>query len=151
MQQFVLAKTEGRVALLTLNRPEILNAWHRPMRSMLVRRLAEAERDLAVGAIVMAGAGGRAFGAGQDRKQTKTFDPDRAEEWMREWEQLYDRLRSLSKPLVIALNGFAAGSAFPVAALCGMRTRHPGVTMGQPEINSGIASVTGPWIMREML
>ena len=65
--------------------------------------------------------------------------------------ELYDRLRSLSKPLVIALNGLAAGSAFQVALLGDMRVGHPGVTMGQPEINSGIASVTGPWIMREML
>ena len=56
-----------------------------------------------------------------------------------------------SKPLVIALNGLAAGSAFQVALLGDMRVGHPGVTMGQPEINSGIASVTGPWIMREML
>ncbi|HZY23757.1 MAG TPA: enoyl-CoA hydratase/isomerase family protein, partial [Beijerinckiaceae bacterium] len=151
MDQFVLSTTEGRVALLTLNRPEILNAWHRPMRSQLVAKLEAAEREPAIGAIVMTGAGDRAFGAGQDLNETKTFDPDRAEEWMREWEQLYDRLRSLSKPLVIALNGLAAGSAFQVALLGDMRVGHPGVTMGQPEINSGIASVTGPWIMREIL
>ena len=86
MDQFVLSTTEGRVALLTLNRPEILNAWHRPMRSQLVAKLEAAEREPAVGAIVMTGAGDRAFGAGQDLNETKTFDPDRAEEWMREWE-----------------------------------------------------------------
>jgi enoyl-CoA hydratase len=151
MEQFVLSRTEGRVAVLTLNRPEILNAWHAPMRNMLVETLDAAEQDPLVGAIVMTGAGDRAFGAGQDLNETKTFDPDRAEEWMREWDRLYDRLRSLSKPLVMALNGLAAGSAFQVALLGDMRIGHPGVTMGQPEINSGIASVTGPWIMREML
>jgi len=151
MDDFVLSRKQGRVALLTLNRPEILNAWHRPMRDMLVARLEEAEREPTVGAIVMTGAGDRAFGAGQDLNETKTFDPERAEEWMREWERLYDRLRSLSKPLVMALNGLAAGSAFQVALLGDMRIGHSGVTMGQPEINSGIASVTGPWIMREML
>ena len=151
MEDFVLASKEGGVAVLTLNRPEILNAWHGPMRSMLVDRLDQAEADAVVGAIVMTGAGDRAFGAGQDLNETKTFDPDRAEAWMHEWERLYDRLRSLSKPLVMALNGLAAGSAFQVALLGDMRIGHPGVTMGQPEINSGIASVTGPWIMREML
>jgi enoyl-CoA hydratase/carnithine racemase len=51
----------------------------------------------------------------------------------------------------MALNGTAAGSAFQVALLGDIRVGHPGVRMGQPEINSGIASVTGPWIMREML
>ena len=50
-----------------------------------------------------------------------------------------------------ALNGVAAGSAFQVALLCDFRIAHPGVRMGQPEIDSGIASTTGPWIMREML
>lgn len=151
MEPFVLARTEGRVALLTLNRPQVLNAWHAPMRSMLVERLDAAEADGDVGAIVLTGAGSRAFGAGQDLNETKTFDPDRAETWMGEWERLYDRLRSLSKPLVVALNGVAAGSAFQVALLGDLRIGHPGVTMGQPEINSGIASVTGPWIMREIL
>ena len=135
MDQFVLSTTEGHVALLTLNRPEILNAWHRPMRSQLVAKLEAAEREPAVGAIVMTGAGDRAFGAGQDLNETKPVDPDRAEEWMREWEQLYDRLRSLSKPLVIALNGLAAGSAFQVALLGDIRVAHAEVKMGQPEIN----------------
>jgi enoyl-CoA hydratase len=151
MDDFVLARTVDAVAILTLNRPAVLNAWHGPMRSLLVERLSAAEADPAIGAIVLTGAGERAFGAGQDLNETKTFDPDRAEEWMHEWERLYDRLRSLSKPLIMALNGVAAGSAFQVALLGDMRIAHPGVTMGQPEINSGIASVTGPWIMREML
>jgi enoyl-CoA hydratase/carnithine racemase len=51
----------------------------------------------------------------------------------------------------MALNGVAAGSAFQVALLGDIRVGHSGVRMGQPEINSGIASVTGPWIMKEML
>jgi enoyl-CoA hydratase len=151
MTDFVLVRVEGRTSVLTLNRPEVLNAWHAPMRAQLVERLDAAEVDPAIGAIVLTGAGERAFGAGQDLNETKTFDADRAEDWMGEWERLYDRLRSLSKPLVVALNGVAAGSAFQVALLGDIRIGHPGVTMGQPEINSGIASVTGPWIMKEML
>ena len=151
MADFILSRTDGRVAVLTLNRPEVLNAWHAPMRAMLVDALDAADADQAVGAIVLTGAGERAFGAGQDLNETKTFDADRAEEWMGEWERLYDRIRALTKPLVVALNGVAAGSAFQVALLGDLRVGHDGVTMGQPEINSGIASVTGPWIMKEML
>ena len=151
MTDFILSRIEGRVAVLTLNRPEILNAWHSPMRSMLVEKLTAVETNPEVGAIVMTGAGDRAFGAGQDLNETKTFDPDGAEAWMVEWDHLYDRIRSLSKPLVMAVNGVAAGSAFQVALLGDIRIGHPGVTMGQPEINSGIASVTGPWIMREII
>jgi len=151
MSDFVLTERRGPVALITLNRPAVLNAWHRPMREMLFDALAAAETDAAVGALVLTGAGERAFGAGQDLNETKTFDSDRAEEWIHEWERLYDRIRSLTKPLVVALNGLAAGSAFQVALLGDFRIGHPGVTMGQPEINSGIASTLGPWIMGQMI
>lgn len=151
MADLILSETRGAVAVIMLNRPEVLNAWHAAMRGALVAALDAAEADDAIRAIVMTGAGDRAFGAGQDLNETKTFDPDRAELWIGEWERLYDRLRSLSKPLVVALNGVAAGSAFQVALLGDFRIAHPGVTMGQPEINAGIASTTGPWIMREMI
>jgi enoyl-CoA hydratase len=151
MKDSVLVEVRGAIGILTLNRPQILNAWNAPMRSRLVEGLDELEANEAVRAIILTGAGDRAFGAGQDLNETKTFDPDRAELWMGEWERLYDRIRSLSKPIIAALNGVAAGSAFQVALLCDLRIGHDGVTMGQPEINSGIASVTGPWIMREMI
>ncbi|MDW6021846.1 enoyl-CoA hydratase/isomerase family protein [Mesorhizobium sp. BAC0120] len=151
MTNFILTEQRGACRVITLNRPEVLNAWHAQMRSDLVDALEAAEQDPAVGAIIMTGAGDRAFGAGQDLNETKTFDPDRAELWIGEWERLYDRIRSLSKPLIMALNGLAAGSAFQVTLLGDFRIAHDGVKMGQPEINSGIASTTGPWIMMEMI
>lgn len=151
MGSFILVERRGSAAIITLNRPEVLNAWHQPMREALKEALAAAEADPAVRAIVLTGAGERAFCAGQDLNETKTFDPARAGEWLGEWEALYDRLRALSKPLIAALNGVAAGSAFQVALLCDFRIAHPGVRMGQPEINAGIPSTTGPWIMREIL
>lgn len=63
------------------------------------------------------------------------FDADRAEEWIREFENYYDVVRGLTKALALALNGIAAGSAFQVALLADIRVAHPGVRMGQPEIN----------------
>ncbi len=151
MKDFILSEVRGPVGILTLNRPDKLNAWNAPMRARLVEALDALEADADVRAIILTGAGDRAFGAGQDLNETKTFDPDRAELWIGEWERMYDRIRSLSKPIVAALNGVAAGSAFQVSLLCDLRVGHPGVTMGQPEINSGIASTTGPWIMRELI
>lgn len=151
MANFILTEQSGSCRVVTLNRPEVLNAWHSQMRLDLVAALDAAEEDAAVGAIIITGAGDRAFGAGQDLNETKTFDPDRAELWIGEWERLYDRIRSLSKPVIMALNGLAAGSAFQVTLLGDFRIGHDGVKMGQPEINSGIASTTGPWIMMEMI
>lgn len=149
MASSILTDRKGAVGVVTLNRPQVLNAWNAAMRDELVRALDGMEADEAIRAVILTGAGDRAFGAGQDLNETKTFDADRAEEWIGEWERLYDRIRLLSKPIVAALNGIAAGSAFQVSLLCDLRVGHPGVKMGQPEINSGIASTTGPWIMRE--
>jgi enoyl-CoA hydratase/carnithine racemase len=151
MGEFILSEIRGNVGIVTLNRPAVLNAWHARMREELVEAFDAMEANEAIRAVVLTGAGDRAFGAGQDLNETRTFDPDRAELWIGEWERLYERIRSLSKPVVAALNGVAAGSAFQVALLCDIRVGHPGVTMGQPEINSGIASTTGPWIMREIM
>jgi enoyl-CoA hydratase/carnithine racemase len=151
MPAYILIDRKGAVGIITLNRPETFNAWHRPMRDELVEAIAAFEADSSIGAIVLTGAGEHAFSAGQDLAETMKFDPDRAEEWIHEWDHLYDLMRSLSKPIIAALNGVAAGSAFQVALLCDFRIGHAGVRMGQPEINSGIASTTGPWIMREMI
>jgi len=99
----------------------------------------------------LTGAGERAFGAGQDLNESKGFDAERAGSWMAEWKALYNRFRLGTKPIVAAMNGLAAGSAFQVALLCDFRVAHPGVTMGQPEIKAGIPTVTGNWIMRELI
>jgi enoyl-CoA hydratase len=146
-----LVETRGPAGLIVLNKPEKLNAWDRPMREAIVAALRGFDADANVGAVVLTGAGERAFCAGQDFAEAHDFDADRAEIWIREWETFYGTLRRLTKPVVIALNGVAAGSAFQVALLGDIRVGHPGVRMGQPEINSGIASITGPWIMKEAL
>lgn len=151
MPRFILTTVVDRVGVITLNRPEKLNAWNATMREEVVAALQEFDADPSVAALVMTGAGERAFCAGQDLEEAHGFDVARSETWMREWELYYTTLRGLRKPLVMALNGIAAGSAFQVALLGDIRVAHPGVRMGQPEINSGIASVTGPWIMNLML
>jgi enoyl-CoA hydratase/carnithine racemase len=151
MTDFILKEKVGKVLCITLNRPEKLNAWNAKMRDMLCAALDAAESDPDVRAIVLTGAGDRAFGAGQDLSESKGFDAERAEAWMAEWKNLYARFRGGAKPIVAALNGVAAGSAFQVALLCDLRVAHSGVLMGQPEILSGIPTVTGNWIIREMV
>lgn len=151
MYEFIETEEVDSIGIITLNRPEVLNAWHKPMRDEIADALKNYESNQSIRAIILTGRGNRAFCAGQDFKEAKTFNPEQAELWIEEWRYLYDLIRSLSKSLIVALNGVAAGSGFQVALLADIRIGHPGVTMGQPEINSGILSITGPWIMREML
>src|SRR5690348_11512714 len=108
MDDFILRDDREGVAVLTLNRPEVLNAWHKPMRDQLIEALSQCDSDEQVGAIVLTGAGERAFGAGQDFNEAQHFGAGDAAPWIAEWERLYDRIRSLSKPIVGALNGVAA-------------------------------------------
>lgn len=147
----IIVERQGRVGTIRLNKPEKLNAWDRPMRDAIVQALREFDADDSIGAVIMTGTGERAFSAGQDFAEAHKFDADAAEAWIGEWEIFYGLLRRLTKPIVMALNGTAAGSAFQVALLGDIRVGHAGITMGQPEINSGIASITGPWIMKEIL
>ncbi len=151
MPKFIKVEHTGDVAVVTLNRPAVMNAWHSPMRVEIAETMRQLNGDPKTKAIVLTGAGEKAFCAGQDLNETKTFDAGRAAEWIEEWRRLYGAIRSLDKPLIAALNGVAAGSAFQVALLADLRIGHHGVRMGQPEINSGIASTLGPWLMREML
>ena len=151
MTDHILEVMEGSALVITLNKPAKLNAWDKPMRDDLVSAILRGSRNAEVEAIILTGAGDRAFCAGQDLNEGKSFDADRAELWIEEWRTLYNVIRRCEKPFIAALNGIAAGSAFQVSLLADFRIGHAQSRMGQPEINSGIASATGFWILREML
>lgn len=151
MYEFLKVERDPPVGVVTLHRPDVLNAWHSPMRDELLDALEAMDGDPDVRAVILTGSGDRAFSAGQDLEETSRFDVDRAEEWVGEWDALYDGMRRMATPVVAALNGVAAGSGFQVALLCDVRVGHQGSRLGQPEIKSGIASTLGPWLMREML
>ncbi|MEU5836659.1 enoyl-CoA hydratase/isomerase family protein [Streptomyces diacarni] len=143
------ASAPAFVAEVTLNRPEKLNAWTGRMREELVAALEALGADEKCRAVVLTGAG-RAFCAGQDLAETAAIDPDdhaAAEEWIDDFGRLFRVLRGLEKPTVAAVNGVAAGSGFQFALLADLRIGHAEVKMGQPEVLSGIPSITGIWAM----
>lgn len=148
MSDTVLVAVEDGIATVTLNRPERLNAWDTPMRRKLAGALEELNADASARAIIITGAGDRAFSAGQDLEETMQFSSgEDGRNWFMSWRGFYDALRKLDKGCVAALNGVAAGSAYQFAMLADVRVGHPGTSMGQPEINSGIPSVLGPMLM----
>lgn len=149
MYEFIRTETQDNIGILTLNRPERYNAWHHAMRMEIADAMRKFNADDSVRAVIITGAGDKAFSAGQDLSETQQFDADRAEQWMDDWKIMYGSIRDMDKGVVAALNGVAVGSAFQVALLCDVRVGHPGVKMGQPEILSGIPSTLGPWLMWE--
>jgi enoyl-CoA hydratase/carnithine racemase len=145
----VLSRSEAGVRIVTLNRPSRLNAWTRAMREAVVLALDAAEA--AGEAVVLTGAGERGFCAGQDFHEVLAYDGAAAADWMRAWMRFLERVRACQVPLVVALNGTAAGSGLQVALLADERIAHEGVRLGQPEIEMGVVSVFGAWLLREHL
>lgn len=148
MATAILTDVSDGIGTATLNKPAKLNAWDTPMRVELAQVLGDWNGRADIRAIILTGSGERAFSAGQDLDETEKFKSGgEGSTWFHSWRMFYEAFRTLEKPLVCALNGVAAGSAFQVAMLTDVRVGHRGVRMGQPEINSGIASVLGPMLM----
>ena len=147
-EKAVLTDVDEGIATVTFNKPRKLNAWDTPMRAEIAEVLRGWNTDTRVHAVVMTGAGERAFSAGQDLDETEKLQSGSdGAHWFQSWRAFYNAIRDLDKPCLAALNGVAAGSAFQVAMLSDVRIGHPGVRMGQAEINAGIPSITGPMLM----
>ncbi|UVO35780.1 enoyl-CoA hydratase/isomerase family protein [Bradyrhizobium arachidis] len=152
MTDEVQTELRQSVLVIRLNRPRRLNAWTRTVRGHICDILDSAAKARDVRAIVFTGAGNRAFCAGQDLSEAeKVGSAGRTGEAMNELKRFYDAVRGMPKPVVGALNGLAAGSGFQVALLMDVIVAHPAVQMGQPEVNSGIPSILGPWLIKESL
>ena len=152
MSDEVVTQHSDGILTLRLNRPERFNAWTTAMREELAEILERSNADSSVAAVVLTGTGNDAFCAGQDLSEIQKFSgDDSVRAWLAHLRRFYDAIRGLEKPLVGALNGLAAGSGFQVAMMVDVVVAHHGVKMGQTEVNSGIPSIFGPWLMTEML
>jgi enoyl-CoA hydratase len=136
----ILVERRGRVGLVTLNRPEALNALDRTTLEELVAAVSAMDRDPGVGAVVITGSG-KAFAAGADIKEMadkgylEMYDAD----WFRGWEDL-TRLRI---PLIAAVSGFALGGGCELAMMCDFIIAGDNAKFGQPEINLGVVPGMG--------
>ena len=147
----ILIEVEDGIATITINRPDVLNALDRPTRAALAEAFAAVGADDTARAVVLTGAGERAFSAGQDLAEAQGFDADDAVAWVEELRGLYKAVRAFEKPVVGAVNGVAAGLGFQLALLTDVRVASDTARLGQTELNAGVASITGPWIMREIM
>jgi enoyl-CoA hydratase/carnithine racemase len=143
----VLIERRGSVALLRLNRPAALNAVDARLRAELTAAMGELAADAGVTAAVIAGAGERAFCAGQDLHEAMQLATGEVEGWLTRQHAMYQSVRDFGKPLVAALNGVSAGAGFQIALCCDLRVGYPELRIGQPEIRAGLASIVGTYLM----
>lgn len=143
----VRVERRGAVAIVCLHRPQAMNAVNAELRAGLTRQLALLDADDGVQAMVLTGTGARAFCAGQDLEESSGIDTHNLADWLNRQHAMYQAVRDVRKPLVAALNGTAVGAGFQMALLCDLRVGHVGLRMGQPEVQAGLASIVGSYLM----
>ncbi len=137
MPETVLIDREGRVAILTIHRPDKLNALNEAVRVELLAALAEIETDDAVGAVVITGSGEKAFIAGADIGEFAGRSPFDQRFAMRS-PRIFDIMASFPKPVIAMINGFCLGGGCELSMSCDMRIASDKARFGQPEINLGL-------------
>jgi enoyl-CoA hydratase/carnithine racemase len=130
------------VAVITLNRPRLLNALSTRLKSELLDALQRVRADESIRALVLTGAGD-AFSAGQDLNEAKDMDGPAAEEWVREYERLYEAFRLLDIPIIAAVQGWCMGAGCQLALLADIRISSETAKYGMPEIRDGIPAIFG--------
>lgn len=146
MPDVILSDLRSGTLVVTLNRPTVLNAVNRSMREALISRLAAAEADPAVKAVVFTGAG-KAFSAGQDLAEAADAQPADVRAWCDSLRGMYQSVRALSKPTIAAFNGIAAGAGMQIGLCADLRITHATARIGQPEVKAGLASIVGSYLM----
>jgi enoyl-CoA hydratase len=137
----LLYEKRARIGYVTLNRPRLLNAQSPEMFEELAQVFDEMKRDPEVGAVILTGAGDRAFCAGADinfLKQLAQTTPMAAKTFVEKNRLAFGAIAHLGKPVIAAVNGFALGGGCELAMACHMRIASDNARFGQPEINLGL-------------
>lgn len=134
----IRVEREDAVALVTIDRPEALNALDVGTLTELRDRLRELADDESTRAVILTGAGEKAFVAGADIKYMSGLDVRQAKEWGALGHDAGRLLETMPKPTIAALNGFALGGGCELALACDIRYAAGNAKIGQPEVNLGI-------------
>ncbi|MCI9368066.1 MAG: enoyl-CoA hydratase/isomerase family protein [Oscillospiraceae bacterium] len=134
---FVNFEQQGAVAILTINRPEALNALNSQVLSDLDEVITKVEASPDIHAVILTGAG-RSFVAGADIGEMKGFSAIDGKKFGVHGGGVFLRLENLSKPVIAAVNGFALGGGCELAMSCDIRIASEKAKFGQPEVGLGI-------------
>jgi enoyl-CoA hydratase len=126
------------VATVTLNRPKVLNALNATMLRELDEAFAELALDANVRAVLLTGAGEKAFAAGADIGELAQADAASGELLAGRAQRIFRRIETLGKPVIACINGFALGGGCELAMACTLRLASATARLGQPEIKLGL-------------
>lgn len=137
--QNLLIEVENGIALVTLNRPQALNALNNELLSDLSSFLDEAETKQDLRVIILTGSGEKSFVAGADIKEFSDFNGEEGKRLAQEGqEKVFNKVENFSKPIIAAINGFALGGGLELAMAAHFRIASDNAKMGLPEVSLGL-------------
>jgi len=137
-QHILFDRDASGVALITVNRPDKLNALSSAVIADLDQAAGEIASDAGIRAAIITGAGAKAFVAGADINELAALTPAEARAYALRGQQVFRKIETLGKPVVAAVNGFALGGGLELAMACTVRFASDNAKMGQPEVKLGI-------------
>lgn len=135
----IIIEKQDKIALITINRPESLNALNAKTISELSEALNILENDSECRVIIITGSGEKSFVAGADIKEFSDFGQSKAEELAKTGHtKLFNKIENLKKPVIAAVNGFALGGGLELAMACHIRYASENAKLGLPEVTLGL-------------
>jgi enoyl-CoA hydratase len=134
----LLFEISAAIAVVTLNRPKVLNALNATLLRELDEALQSVATDSAVRAIVLRGAEGKAFAAGADISELVDADASAGEQLAGRTQRIFRRIETLGKPVIASIDGYALGGGCELAMACTFRLANAAARLGQPEIKLGL-------------
>src|SRR5881394_3662126 len=134
----ILVDRDGASAVITINRPKVLNALNTQTLDELRRAVLDLKQDDSTRVVVLTGAGEKSFVAGADINELAVQTPISGREHALRGQHVLDLIEHMGKPVIAAINGYALGGGCELAMACTIRIAADTAKLGQPEINLGI-------------
>jgi enoyl-CoA hydratase/carnithine racemase len=144
-------ENQGKLCIVRINRPDVLNALDRETKRLLTDTFNRLSQDPDVQAIVLTGTGSRAFCSGQDIHESVELGGDDASDWVAEFDHMYQSIRLCPKPVIASVQGYAVGSGFQLALLADLRVASIDAKFAMTEIDVGIPCITGSTLLWPIL
>jgi len=138
MYTTLLTENDNGILVITINRPDKMNALNREVMQDLDRAIGEVVSDPSVKAAIITGAGSKAFVAGADISEFQGLSPAEGSALAQRGQDIFARIENCPKPVIAAVNGFALGGGCELAMACHFRLAGEGAKFGQPEVNLGL-------------
>jgi enoyl-CoA hydratase len=136
--EHLLIKISDGIGVLTLNRPKVLNALNAALLSEFDATLQALGEDSSVRAVIVTGAGEKAFAAGADIEELASVSQSEGQVLAERGQRIFSRMETLSKPVIAAINGFALGGGCELAMAATIRIASETARLGQPEVKLGL-------------